>query len=192
MIPPDWIVLVPERTALIEVLKRSVFVVNPAGMPLPVVTSVFTPGAYTSVPNVVSGTMLEPLLVAHEEEFAVAQPPRMPLVNPVVVVTVELASRTMSTVPVATRVTVPRLSVILACAGVGRGGQRGIARADKSVARRDGLRDGSRGVGNQPKEAIHQHQVTAAELGRRVRSIIPVQITTIQCGATGEIGPIAA
>src|SRR4051812_47851739 len=70
-IPPDWIVLRPDSTAVTGALKRSEFVVKPAGIPPPVVTSVFTPAAYTSVPKDVSATMLEPLLVTHEEEFAV-------------------------------------------------------------------------------------------------------------------------
>src|SRR6516162_6252151 len=86
-IPPVWTVFVPDSTAVTGVLKRSVFVVNPVGMLLPVVTSEFTPGVYTSVPKDVKGTMLEPLLVAHDEVFTAAQPPRMPLVKPVVVVT---------------------------------------------------------------------------------------------------------
>ena len=70
-IPPDWIVFVPESTAVTAVLNRRELVVKPAGIPPPFVTSVFTPGAYTSVPKEgipdVRGTMFDPLLVAHDE-----------------------------------------------------------------------------------------------------------------------------
>src|SRR3954465_12170138 len=83
-------------------------------MPLPVVTSVFTPGAYTSVPKDVRPTTLDPLLVAHEASLTTAHPPRMPLVNPVVAVIAAPGSRYSDRVPVDTRVRAPAFKVMFA------------------------------------------------------------------------------
>src|SRR5437588_13100000 len=84
--PPDWRVRGPVRPRLAVAVNRRELVVA-APMVVLLATSVFTPAPKEALPAL-RMTMLLPLLVAQPAPpLAVAQPPRMPLVSPAVVVT---------------------------------------------------------------------------------------------------------